>query len=99
MADKTAKRAPPRAPRYRAKDLLSINDNGFLLDATDGESYTLNRTGLAIVRALIAGADSRRLHRDLAKEHLVSEERARRDVDRFLAHLAELGLVVRETRD
>lgn len=84
------------APRYRVKDLLTINESGFLLDATDGESFTLNRTGLAILRALLAGDDARRIGEKIAETFDVPEATARRDVDRFLAHLGSLGLVAQD---
>lgn len=94
MAQQPAKKGRRSTPRkYRSKQRLRINDAGFLLDTNDAESYTLNASGIVIFRALMAGVDSSRLARELAASFEVTEEQAQRDVDRFLLHLATLGLV------
>ena len=94
MAQQPAKRKRRTTPgKYRSKQRLRINDAGFLLDTNDAESYTLNASGLVVFRALMAGVESSRLGRELASSFEVTEVEAQRDVDRFLLHLATLGLV------
>jgi len=80
--------------RYRAKELMTVSETGFVLDVEDGESYTFNPTALCVVRALLAHRDSRELWRELAERFDVSPAEAKRDVARFLEQLHAQNLVV-----
>jgi hypothetical protein len=92
----TPKRGPREVVaerRYFAKNLMTITDNGFLYDVADGDSYTLNRTGMLIYRSLLAGEDSREVWRELVRLFQIEGDQARRDVTRFLEHLHRINLV------
>ena len=54
---------------------------------------TLNETGVFLWRALPGSAGPEELCARLLEEYDVSPEEARRDVEQFLAHLRELGIL------
>jgi hypothetical protein len=82
--------------RLRLKRTLRLTQGGYLFDGATAETYTLNPTGLCIVRGLIDGRDPVRLWSDLVSAFEVPEARARRDVRRFLADLRAARLLVED---
>lgn len=83
----------------RLKD-LAVSDSGFVFDPFTGETYSVNATGTAILRALLAGEDRQAIrqrlehHFDLADNETPprndSEMRGldlERDLDDFLRQL------------
>jgi hypothetical protein len=82
--------------RLRLKPTLRLTEGGYLFDGATAETYTLNPTGLCIVRGLIDGRDPVRLWSDLVSTFEVPEARARRDVRRFLADLRAARLLVED---
>jgi hypothetical protein len=77
----------------RTRSLLVLTDTGFLLDPSNGESFTVNASGRLILTDLLKKRDSRTIWRKLVKAFDISEAQARRDVDQFLLRLRALGLV------
>jgi hypothetical protein len=63
------------------------------LDARSSEYLAVNRTGTVLWPSLVAGATRDELVARLAGAFEVGEETAGRDVDAFLAVLAERGLL------
>ena len=89
-----ARRAGPVAPRLvLARSPLRLSESGFLFDGSNAESYSTNRTAATVLEALLAGIDSREAWRSVVERFDVADEVARRDVERFLSRLRELGLV------
>lgn len=82
--------------RLRLKPTLRLTDGGYLFDGATAETYTLNPTGLCIVRGLMEGREPVRLWSDLVAAFEVPEARARRDVRRFLADLRGARLLVED---
>jgi hypothetical protein len=75
--------SPLRLPDSALLSRMAISDNGFVFDPVTGNSFTLNATGLALLRIL-------RLHRNLdsvleavATEYEVPASEAERDVLEF----------------
>jgi len=70
---------------------LAISDTGFVFDPRTGHSYSVNRTGLAVLRAMKEGrsrheiADT--LSRDFTRANAVEE-----DLNVFVKLLEELGI-------
>jgi len=83
-----------RFAESRLKPSLMLAASGFLYDARDAESYTLNATGSCIVRGLLEGKEPAELWRDLVEEFEVPEAQARWDVVRFLGDLKNMKLLV-----
>jgi len=89
-----ARRAGPVVPRLvLARSPLRLSESGFLFDGSNAESYSTNRTAAAVLEALLAGVDSRETWRFVVERFDVADDVARRDVERFLSRLRELGLV------
>ncbi len=72
---------------------LAINDEGFIFDPITGESFTVNKTGLFILKALKDGFSENELAEKLSKNFDVSFEEAQRDVIDFLGKLRSYRLV------
>lgn len=89
-----ARRAGRLAPRLvLARAPLGLSGSGFLFDGSNAESYSTNRTAAAVLEALLGGVDSREAWRSVVERFDVADDVARRDVERFLSRLRELGLV------
>ncbi len=71
---------------------LAISDEGFLFDPETGNSYTVNETGLFILRQLKEGRSASEIAARLEEEYEVSPQEALRDVYEFLDVLKRLGL-------
>jgi len=82
--------------RLRLKPTLRLTPGGYLFDGATAESYTLNATGLCIVRGMLEGRDPAGLWSNLVAAFSVPEARARRDVRRFLADLRAARLLVED---
>ena len=75
---------------------LALSDNGFLFDTVTGHTYTLNRTGTFILKALAAGQDAGEVARALTERFEVTAEAASRDIEDFVQRMADLGIAKRE---
>jgi PqqD family protein of HPr-rel-A system len=71
---------------------LAVSDTGFIFDPRTGHTYSVNQTGLAVLRALKEGRSLQQIHEELATGF---EEAGGIDehVRQFVQLLAELGLV------
>lgn len=66
---------------------LALSEDGFAFDPRTGESFTTNKTGMFIIRELMAGHDSPGITADLTQHFDVDNDRAERDVIDFIEHL------------
>jgi len=66
---------------------LQLSDSGFLFDHRRGASYTLNPTGVTLLRWIDAGADHETLVRRMVETWGIDETRAAGDLERFLDRL------------
>ncbi len=71
---------------------LALSDGGFLFDPRTGTTYSLNRTGTLLLRALADGSPPERLVERLLAACRVSRQAAVRDVEQFVLRLQRLGL-------
>src|ERR1700685_1044818 len=83
--------------RLRLKPTLRLTSGGYLFDGSTAETYTLNSTGLCVVRGMIEGRDPIGLWSDLVAAFAVPEARARRGVRRFFAGLPAPRLLVEDS--
>jgi Coenzyme PQQ synthesis protein D (PqqD) len=92
-------RAPKRriarraGARVRSRPLLVLTEGGFLLDPSNGESFTVNASAHLILTGLLEKRDSRTLWRRLVRAFAIPPAQARRDVAEFLLRLSNLELV------
>lgn len=63
----------------RIKSGLRISDQGMVFDPSTGESYTLNPTGLAILKLLVEGAAEDRIFEVMSTEYQLT----RAEFDRY----------------
>jgi hypothetical protein len=72
---------------------LAVNKNGFIFDPESGISYTVNDTGLFILKHLQKGVEKEDMPKLLHEEYEVSLNSANSDVEHFWAMLKALRLV------
>ncbi len=72
---------------------LAINEEGFVFDPVQGESFTVNQTGLLIIKALKEGKSQEEIIRELVNRFEVDEDKARIDLVDFIEKLRSLNLL------
>ncbi len=72
---------------------LAINEEGFVFNPATGESWTVNSTGLYILKLLKEGKDEDTIARQIATEFDVDLETAQRDVVDFIEKLRSYRLL------
>ena len=72
---------------------LAINDEGFIFDPETGNSFTVNETGLLVIKLLKEGKSEEEVVSALKEEYEVSEEEARRDLLDFIEQLRVFGIL------
>ena len=77
----------------RKLERLAINDEGFIFDPETGSSYTVNKTGLFIIKLLKEGKNEEDIVKALTEEFEIGEDEAKRDLVDFLEQLRLYGLV------
>ena len=75
---------------------LAISDEGFIFDPETGSSFTVNQTGLFILKLLKEGKSQEEIVEALTEEFDVSREEAARDLIDFLEQLRLNGLLREE---
>ncbi len=71
---------------------LAVSEEGFVFDPDTGNSYTVNETGLWIIRRLQEGSSPEEVLSRMLEEYDVSPEEAERDLYEFLELLKGFGL-------
>jgi PqqD family protein of HPr-rel-A system len=78
------------APRLRE---LALSDSGFVFDPLTGHTFTVNPSGLFMLRLLKDGVEESRVAAKLAEQfELDPGEDPARDVQDFILQLRECGL-------
>lgn len=75
---------------------LALSESGFLFDAHTGSTFSLNKTGTFLLRAMIDGTAPEDLKALLFDQYEVDADTAERDIDQFLFRLKDLGLLTGE---
>jgi hypothetical protein len=72
---------------------LAVSESGFVFDPVSGQSFTVNETGLDILRQLQQHTDIQNMLDQLMQQYDASAHDIERDLDDFLAALGEqLGM-------
>jgi len=71
---------------------LAVSGTGFVFDPATGHTYTLNRTGLDVLRLLREGVPPGEIGGRLADRYEVAAHEAERDAALFVARLREFRL-------
>ncbi len=72
---------------------LAINEEGFVFDPLTGESFTVNQTGLLILKNLKEGKSQEEIIKDITENFEVSQEEAERDLIDFIEKLRSYRLI------
>ena len=72
---------------------LSVSPEGLAFDPSTGDTFTVNSTGLLILRTLQDGGSQEDVVRVLTEKYQVSPADAQRDVADFQGRLRSLGLL------
>ena len=72
---------------------LSVSPEGLAFDPSTGDTFTVNSTGLLILRTLQDGGNQEDVVRVLTEKYQVSVADAQRDVADFQGRLRSLGLL------
>lgn len=72
---------------------LAVSDSGFLFDPHSGATFTLNSSGIVLLRGIVRGLDREQLTDELRERFELSNEDLHRDIDEFIQLLRETGLV------
>ncbi len=72
---------------------IALSDTGFAFDPMTGQTYSLNRTGIFIVKRLKEGKSPEEIVHDMVNNFEVDEETAREDLTKFLDVLKGFGLI------
>ena len=79
-------------PEAKALERLAISDSGFIFDPVSGHSFTLNETGLEILRYVQKNRHLYALQEHLAEEFDVDRPTLDRDLLEFLGSMRDLLL-------
>ncbi|MCC7429664.1 PqqD family protein [bacterium] len=72
---------------------FTISPNGFLFDHVSGLTYTLNKTGLFILRRIGEKKNASEIVMEITEKFEVSQERANVDFQEFLVQAKEFGVL------
>lgn len=74
-------------PNQDALRRLALSDSGFVFDPVNGDSYTVNASGLAVIRLLKDGQSFQQVLLRVTQEFDVDSRRAERDISDFINQL------------
>lgn len=74
-------------PKSEVLQRLALSDSGFVFDPVTGNSFTVNGTGLALLRLLQKEKDPARIVASLTAEYETGTREAERDLIEFAGHL------------
>jgi len=69
---------------------LAVSESGFIFDPASGQSFTVNETGLTLIRLLQNNDDTQALSTILQQTYEADPSELARDIDDFQDELAEL---------
>ena len=76
-------------PDAKSLERLAVSESGFVFDPVSGHSFTVNETGLSILRTLQQDRHLDTLRADLREEFDVDETTLERDLLEFLGSLRD----------
>jgi len=72
---------------------IAINEEGFVFDPLTGESFTVNQTGLLILKGLKEGKTEEEIVEEIVENFEVSKDEAERDLTDFIEKLRSYRLI------
>jgi len=80
----------------RAPDVLvqDLEGEAVLLNLANGQYYGLDETSYDMYKTLVSSSSFQAAHETLCQEYEVNPDQLRADLDQFLNHLLENGLLI-----
>jgi len=69
---------------------LALSENGFVFDPVSGQSFTVNETGIELLRLLQQSTDLQDVQKSLADIYAAQPNELERDINDFTSSLSEL---------
>ena len=69
---------------------LALSESGFVFDPVSGQSFTVNETGLELLRQLQQSTDLQEIQKSLADIYETQPNELERDINNFTSSLSEL---------
>ncbi|MCW8933636.1 MAG: PqqD family protein [Gammaproteobacteria bacterium] len=69
---------------------LALSENGFVFDPVSGQSFTVNETGIELLRLLQKSADIQQVQKALTDIYEAQPNELERDINDFTSSLSEL---------
>lgn len=69
---------------------LALSENGFVFDPVSGQSFTVNETGIELLRLLQKSADMQQVQKTLTEIYDAQPNELERDIKDFTSSLSEL---------
>jgi hypothetical protein len=66
---------------------LAINESGFVFDPVTGRSYTINETGLSVLKRFTSDDNEESVFKQLAFEYGIDTSEIKRDIAEFVIEL------------
>lgn len=79
----------PLLPSASSVRRLAFSESGFVFDPSSGRSFTVNDTGIAILRALQQELSLDGIRRQLSAEYEVAPQMLERDLSEFMGSLKD----------
>jgi len=79
---------PLALPESAVLARLALSDNGFVFDPVSGDTFTLNMTGLAILRLFLHHRKLEEVVEEIMLAFQVDRQEAERDIQEFATQLA-----------
>jgi hypothetical protein len=76
-------------PDAKTLERLAVSESGFVFDPVSGHSFTVNETGLDILRSLLSDRNLASLRERLSAEYDVDGQALERDLLEFLGSLRD----------
>jgi hypothetical protein len=81
----------------RLKRNIALSESGFIFNPANGDSFSVNPIGLAILGFLKEGASIEELQEKLVTMYQVKEDQLAEDLHDFTSHLNQLNLLENES--
>ena len=65
------------------KKNIAISDSGFLFNPLSGDSYSVNATGIEVIKLLRAGKNKEQIINELEKEYRIDKNTLEKDLNDF----------------
>jgi PqqD family protein of HPr-rel-A system len=77
----------------RLKKNIAISESGYLFNPSTGDSYSVNQMAFKILELIKAEHSTKDMIAKITEEYEVNDMQLAEDLDDFLGHLKQIGLI------